>query len=113
MNKEIFELHAEICKTFANPKRLEILNLLRNGEKTVGELAELAEIPQANLSQHLAMLRQRRVVTTRREGVTIYYKIANPKIIKACDLMREVLFEQIEDAEKLVERIIPIRSRRS
>lgn len=111
MNKEIFELHAEICKTFANPKRLEILNLLRNGEKTVGELAELAEIPQANLSQHLAMLRQRRVVTTRREGVTIYYKIANPKIIKACDLMREVLFEQIEEAEKLAVRIAPMKKK--
>jgi ArsR family transcriptional regulator len=108
MDKEIFEMHADICKTFANPKRLEILNHLRKGEKTVGELAKLANIPQANLSQHLAMLRQRKVVTTRREGVTIYYKIANPKIIKACDLMREVLFEQISDTEKLAARIAPI-----
>lgn len=96
MDKEIFEMHAEICKTLANPKRLEILSLLREGEKTVGELAELANIPQANLSQHLAMLRHRMVVTTRRKGVTLYYKIATPKIIKACDLMREVLFEQLE-----------------
>lgn len=105
MDKEIFELHADICKTFANPKRLEILNLLRDEERTVGELAELAEIPQANLSQHLAILRQRKVVTTRREGVTIYYKITNPKIIKACDLMREVLFEQIMETEKLAARM--------
>lgn len=105
MEKEIFELHAEICKTLANPKRLEVLSLLRDGEKTVGELAELADIPQANLSQHLAMLRSRKVVTTRRDGVTIYYKIANPKIIKACDLMREVLFEQIVETEKLAAKI--------
>ncbi|MDP6459305.1 MAG: metalloregulator ArsR/SmtB family transcription factor [Candidatus Hydrothermarchaeota archaeon] len=103
-------MHADICKTFANPKRLEILNYLREGEKTVGELTKLANIPQANLSQHLAMLRHRKVVSTRRKGVIIYYKITNSKIIKACDLMREVLFEQIEDSKKLAVRIASMKN---
>ncbi len=106
MNKKIFEMHAEICKVFTNPKRLEIISLLRDGEKTVNELTELAGMPQANVSQHLTVLRQNNVVTTRRNGANIYYKIANPKILKACDLMREVLLEQLKENEKLVERML-------
>ncbi len=106
MNKKIFEMHAEICKVFTNPKRLEIISLLRDGEKTVNELTELADVPQANVSQHLTVLRQNNVVTTRRNGANIYYKIANPKILQACDLMREVLLEQLKENEKLVKRML-------
>ncbi len=106
MDKKIFEMHAEICKVFTNPKRLEIISLLRDGEKTVNELTELAGVPQANVSQHLTVLRQNNVVTTRRNGANIYYKIANPKILQACDLMREVLLEQLKENEKLVKRML-------
>ncbi len=106
MNKKIYEMHAEICKVFTNPKRLEIISLLRDGEKTVNELTELAGVPQANVSQHLTVLRQNNVVTTRRNGANIYYKIANPKILQACDLMREVLLEQLKENEKLVMRML-------
>jgi ArsR family transcriptional regulator len=106
MDKKIFEMHAEICKVFTSPRRLEIINLLRDGEKTVNELAELAGVLQANISQHLAVLRQNNVVTTRREGPNVYYKIANPKILQACDLMREVLLEQLAANEKLAKRIL-------
>ncbi len=105
MNKKIYEMHAEICKVFTNPKRLEIISLLRDGEKTVNELTELAGVPQANVSQHLTVLRQNNVVTTRRNGANIYYKIANPKMLQACDLMREVLLEQLKENEKLVKRM--------
>lgn len=106
MDKRIFEMHAEICKVFTNPKRLEIISLLRDGEKTVSELEELAGIPQANVSQHLTVLRQSGVVTTRREGANIYYKIANPKILQACDLMREVLLEKLSESERLAKRML-------
>ncbi len=101
MDKKIFEMHAEICKIFTNPKRLEIINLLKNGKKTVSELEELTGLPQANISQHLTILRQNSVVVTRRDGVNIYYKIANPKILQACNLMREVLLEQLAESQKL------------
>ena len=106
MDKKIFEMHAEICKVFTNPKRLEIISLLRDEEKTVNELTELAGVPQANVSQHLTVLRQNNVVTTRRNGANIYYKIANPKILQACDLMREVLLEQLKENEKLAKRML-------
>ncbi len=94
-DKRIFQLHAEICKTFSNPIRLEILSKLRDGGKSVNEIAALTGVRQATVSQHLAVLRQRGVVSPKRVGINVFYEVANPKITMACDLMREVLFENI------------------
>ncbi|MBI3754721.1 MAG: winged helix-turn-helix transcriptional regulator [Deltaproteobacteria bacterium] len=102
--KQVFNMHAEVCKTLANPKRLEIIYALKEGELSVGELVKRLGIPKANVSQHLSVLRQRRVVTARREGVNIYYRISNPKIIKACALMREVLTEQLMEEGRVVKK---------
>lgn len=103
--KEVFELHAEVCKTLANPKRLEIIYALKDGELSVGEIVDRLKLPKANVSQHLAVMRQRGIVTTRREGTNIYYRIASPKIVEACRLMREVLLEQIEQRQRIVEKV--------
>ena len=97
-------MHAEICKVFTSPKRLEVINALRGGEKSVSQIAELLNIRQANLSQHLTVLREKGVVAIRKEGQHIYYKVANPKILKACDLMREVLLEKLSANEKLAKQ---------
>ncbi|MBI2185430.1 MAG: helix-turn-helix transcriptional regulator [Thaumarchaeota archaeon] len=101
MTTRISELHAEICRTLGSAARIDILNALRDGEKTVGELTEALGLRQANISQHLAVLRQRRVVATRKEGTNIYYRVSNPKIIQACELMRQVLLEQLKEGEVL------------
>ena len=95
-DRQLYELHAAICQTLANPKRLEIIDRLRDGEMPVSQLAEAMAIGQANLSQHLAVMRQKGIVTTRRAGLNVYYRLSNPKIIKACDLMRQVLLEYLE-----------------
>ena len=105
MDKQMYEMHAGICTIFSNPKRLEIIDLLRDGEKSVNELSSLMEIPQANLSQHLSLMRQRGILETRRDGVNIYYSIANPKVIKAFEIMREVLLEQLSMHEKMFKKI--------
>ena len=105
MEKEIYELHASICQILSNPKRLEILNTLREKEMPVKKLIEKTGFSKANLSQHLAILRQKKIVTARREGVNIYYRISNPKVIKACDLMREVLYEQLSSEQKLTRKL--------
>ncbi len=94
-DKRIFELHAELCKTLANPIRLELLSLLRDGRKSVGELAMLSGARQATVSQHLAVLRQKGVVLAKRDGMNVFYEVANPKITLACGIIREVLFEYI------------------
>lgn len=103
--KQVFNMHAEVCKALANPKRLEIIYTLKEGELSAGELAKKLGISKANISQHLAVLRHRRVVTARREGVNIYYRISNPKIVKACGLMREVLIEQLMEGGRLLKKV--------
>jgi len=105
MEEKVFQMHAEVCKGMANPTRLRIMGLLREGEKSVEELRNKLKLPKANLSQHLSVLRQRRIVSTRRAGLNIYYKVANPKMIKACDLLREVLFEQLQESRQLIRGI--------
>src|SRR3990172_6367576 len=87
----IFKLQADICQTLADQTRLMILHELRNGEKSVGQLVSSLSLPQANVSRHLAILRERGIVLTRREGTNIYYRLSDPKIAEACDLVREVL----------------------
>jgi len=109
MRDKISELHAEICKTLGSSVRIEILNLLQDREKTVSELAQGLELKQANVSQHLAVLRQRQVVATRKEGTSIYYRVSNPKIIQACRLMREVLVEQLKETQHLATIAAKIR----
>lgn len=93
MDEEFYCLHSEICKTLANDKRQMILGALREEELSVGQLVERTGIAQANLSQHLARMRASRVVDTRREGTSVYYSIANPKLVQAFDLITEVMQE--------------------
>ena len=101
---EIYVMHSEICKTLANPKRLEILIALQAGEVSVADLVKQLRLPKANVSQHLGVLRARGVVKTRRDGLTVYYRIASPKIIRACNLMREVLMEQVQERAQLTRK---------
>ncbi|MDP3012157.1 MAG: metalloregulator ArsR/SmtB family transcription factor [Candidatus Hydromicrobium sp.] len=103
MQKENFyNLHADICKTISNPRRQAIIDTIRKSEMTVSKLIKKTGISQANLSQHLTILRAKGVVRTRREGNNIYYSIANLKIIKAYDLISEVLRESISFRNKTV-----------
>ncbi len=101
MDKEIYEIHASICQVMANAKRLEIISILGNRELTVGELAEKMDIRMANLSQHLSIMKAKGILKSRREGVSIYYRISNPKVVQACKLMREVMMEQIREKGRL------------
>ena len=105
IEKKIYQLHSELCKSLSHPKRLEILNNLRDGEKSVGELLSAVASSKANLSQHLAVLRERRVISSRREGVNVFYRLANSKMIKACDIIREVLFEELVENSRMSELV--------
>lgn len=92
---EVFQLQAEFCKCLADAKRLMILHELRDGEKSVGEIADSLGLSQSNTSQHLATLRRAGVIVPRREGSSVFYSLANPLIGQACDLVREFISEQL------------------
>lgn len=96
--------HAQMCQVLSHPTRLEIITVLREGEQTVGVIAKLLEISMGNLSQHLAMMRERRILSSRKEGNQVYYRVANPKMLKVFDLLREILMEQIEKDSLLLQR---------
>jgi ArsR family transcriptional regulator len=81
---------------------LEVLSTLRDKEMNASELIDKTGLSKANLSQHMSILKSKGVVVSRREGVNIYYRISSPKIIQACDLMREVLLEQLQEKGKMV-----------
>jgi ArsR family transcriptional regulator len=93
MYQQIFELHTDILKALSHPKRLEIIHLLRDQSLSVGEIQAMLDLAQANLSQHLQVLRENNIVACTKKGKQIFYRVANPKLLKACDLIREVLFE--------------------
>jgi len=103
---ELFRLKAELCKTFADPKRLMIINELREGERSVGDLVAKLASPQAAVSRHLAVLRHRGIVVTRRKGASVYYRLANPRIVEACDIVHSILMDHLAQNRDLAERLL-------
>jgi len=94
-------MHAYLCKALAHPVRLLIIDQLRAGPLAVGELADRIGLAQSNLSQHLAILRAKRLVSHRRDGNNVYYQIRDPRLIRAFDLLREVLRDVLREEEWL------------
>lgn len=99
-NKTIYEMQAEICSALASPVRLQILELLSDEEKTSSQLLELIHIPKANMSQHLAVLKDAGIIQTRKEGLYQYMSLALPKIRDACSIVKGVLADKIEHEER-------------
>ena len=103
--KELYKIHADFCKLMANPKRIEILFLLGQKEMCVEEIATAMDVKVPNISQHLAVMRDKGVVNVSREGTRIYYKLADYRILKACTLMREAMVDQMEKQYEMVKGI--------
>ena len=95
IESEIFERQAVICRAFAHPKRLQMLDLLGRGEQRVSSLQKALGVSKANLSQHLAILKAAGVVTARRNGRDVYCSLALPEVRDACHLIRSVLRSQV------------------
>jgi DNA-binding transcriptional ArsR family regulator len=104
--KELFKMHADFCKFMANPIRIEILFLLGEKEMCVEDLATVIKVRIPNISQHLAVMREKGVVEVRREGTRMFYKISNPKTLQACLIMREAMLEQITKQFNIITRKI-------
>lgn len=102
-NYEIFDVHAEFCKTMANTKRLIIIRALKDKERTVGEFSELLDLPIANVSQHLKALRDHDIVTTRKEGQKVYYSLTDPRLVDACDMIRRIIVDLNKRKGKLID----------
>jgi ArsR family transcriptional regulator len=105
LSQEIDLLHANICEALADPKRIAILYALRDGAMNVNQLAEALDLPQATMSRHLKILRERRLLSARRDCMNVFYALANSKILVALDLLREVLNENLVFDAKLAQAL--------
>ncbi len=102
--KELYEVHADLCKVFSNSTRLEVLDLLREKELSVTELIKKTKLNQANISQHLSIMKSKGIISSNRKGKNIHYKLTNPKIIEAFDIMREILVERLKKNGKMIKK---------
>jgi len=100
---ERYRLHAEICKVLTDPKRLMLIDALRPGEMSVGELARVVRLSLANVSQHLAVLRHAGLVETRRAGTTVHYRLSEPELVAACDIIERIVSRRLGRANERAE----------
>ena len=103
LEHEIELLHGRICQALADPKRVLMLYILAEGPLRVSELVDRLDVPQPTASRHLAVLRERGLVQAERKGTAAYYTLTDHRIIKALDLMREVLATQLATDAGVVE----------
>ena len=97
---ELFEIHAGFCSVFSNPKRLKIMWLIGDHDKSVGEIAKDAGLPESSVSQHLRVMKDRNAVVSRKEGRTVYYRVANKNFLKGLKRIRAGLIEEHEKKSK-------------
>jgi len=102
MEEELYERRANICKAFANPVRLKILDLISDRPRPVSEMRRRLGVSEANLSQHLAVLKGAGVVHTRRTGKVVHCYLALPEVKEACTLICAVLRAQVKSGRRLV-----------
>ncbi|MBZ0305724.1 MAG: metalloregulator ArsR/SmtB family transcription factor [Anaerolineae bacterium] len=105
----INEQFARIAKAFASPARFELLDVLAQGERSVEELAQECNLTLANASQHLQGLREVHLVSSRKEGLRVFYRLANPEIIHLIQVIREIASRQIAEVDRLVDTYLSNR----
>jgi len=96
LKDEINKLHAQVCSGLADPNRILILYTLAETPHNVSDLAAMLEIPQPTVSRHLKVLRERSMVNADRDGQSVYYSLADDRIIQALDLLRAMLADSLE-----------------
>jgi DNA-binding transcriptional ArsR family regulator len=90
MKKDVYRKNAELYKIMANAKRLEILDIIKRKEVSVNEISKILGTRKSNTSQHLAYLRYMGLVTTRREGKNVFYKITDPRLMEPCKIFNKI-----------------------
>ena len=93
---------ANIFQALAHPTRIAIVELLRDGELGAGVLLERLQIEQSNLSQHLALLRARQIVVSRKDGNTVHYSLRDPVLTKVLDLLKQYFYTHLNESRTML-----------
>lgn len=99
MSLQMLTRQAELFKALSHPRRLEIIQLIRDNELPVQDIHEMLDLPQANVSQHLSLLKKNKIVVIRKEGKQRFYKLSHKKIILANDLIKEFILSNTTNTE--------------
>jgi DNA-binding transcriptional ArsR family regulator len=102
---ELYRRHADVCRVLTDPKRLMLLDTLRTGDRSVGDLAAAIGVTLPNASQHLAVLRSAGLVEGRRSGVTVVYRLSEPAITDACDVIHGIVARRLARATLRTEAV--------
>jgi ArsR family transcriptional regulator len=113
MRQQLSNFKAEFFKALAHPLRISILDALRDGELTVNEISKKFEVEIANASQQLAVLRNKGIVITRKEGANVYYSVQDPWLFKLLDAAKEIFNNHLVDVRTMLEEMEPKKSARS
>ena len=105
MRQQLSEFKADFFKALAHPLRISILDALRDGELTVNEISQRFDVEQANASQQLAVLRNRNIVVTRKEGANVYYSVNDKSIFKLLDAAKEIFNHHLVGVRSMLEEI--------
>jgi len=105
MRQQLSEFKAGFFKALAHPLRISILDALRDGELTVNEISQRFDVEQANASQQLAVLRNRNIVVTRKEGANVYYSVSDKSIFKLLDAAKEIFNHHLVGVRSMLEEI--------
>jgi ArsR family transcriptional regulator len=103
--KKIFELHADVCKALGHPLRIEVIDLLQENELCFSDILEVTGGLKSNLSQHLSIMTKKGILKMRRDGQCNYYSLSTKKVAQACQLMREVLIDNLNKHKELLENL--------
>ena len=106
LRAEIDHLHAQVCSGLADPNRILILYKLHEKPYNVSDLANTIELPQPTVSRHLKVLRDRRMVIAQRDGQSVFYSLADERIIQALDILRAVLASSLENQGALARSFV-------
>ncbi len=102
MTNEIHVLQADICKAIAHPTRIQILYLLRDGERCVCEIYPTLAIEQPNVSRHLSILKKEGILSSRKQGLKVIYKVNDERIFQLLDLITDILKQQWNSRNKVL-----------
>lgn len=105
MTQELQRFKAEIFQALGHPTRIAIVETLRNGEKSAGQIIEELQIEQANASQHLTILRSKQIVVNRKEGNQVFYSLRDPALVEVLDILRRYFYSQLSQTASMLKEI--------
>ena len=105
MDSPLRRFKADIFQALSHPTRIAMVDLLRGGEQSASQIIEGLGLEQANASQHLAVLRAKQIVVSRKSGNQVFYSLRDPVLLKVLDLLRDYFYSQLSETADMLKEL--------